>query len=125
MPFDQGRTSARPPRSAFDTYAELRDETGRSVADPSVEFGKLRGIGHMGHVREYSAREVARFLQTCGFAIHFLGYRHHKNKGGWKRKLLRVAYLLAPRQFHREIVIVARKISRPHRLSPLVPVLVA
>ena len=95
---------------------------GRSVADPSVEFGKLRGIGHMGHVREYSAREVARFLQTCGFAIHFLGYRHHKNKGGWKRKLLRVAYLLAPRQFHREIVIVARKISRPHRLSPLVPV---
>ena len=34
MPFDQGRTSARPPRTAFDTYAELRDETGRRVADP-------------------------------------------------------------------------------------------
>ena len=34
VPFDRGRTSARPPRSAFDTYAELRDETGRSVADP-------------------------------------------------------------------------------------------
>ena len=92
---------------------------GRSIADPSEEFGKLRSIGHMGHVREYSACELARFLKASGFAIQSIDYRYHKNKGGWKRKILRMAYLLAPRKFHREIVIVARKASAGPQLSPL------
>jgi SAM-dependent methyltransferase len=94
---------------------------GRSIADPLTEFGKLRNLGHMGHVREYSAREVARFLEASGFAVQSIDYRHHANVRGWKGKVLRIAYRLAPRGFRREIVIVARKVQVGPRLAPLVP----
>jgi SAM-dependent methyltransferase len=50
---------------------------GRSIADPFEEFGKLRAIGHMGHVREYSAREVARFLEASGFAVQSIDFRYY------------------------------------------------
>lgn len=95
---------------------------GRSVADPFEEFGKLRNVGHMGHVREYSAREVARFLEGSGFVVQSIDYRYHSNGQGWKRKLLRMAYRLAPGRFRREIVIVAHKAWAGPRLAPLVPV---
>jgi SAM-dependent methyltransferase len=95
---------------------------GRSVADPVQEFGKLRGIGHMGHVREYSAREVARFLESSGFALQSVSWRHYAwPTMGVKRRLLRLAYRLTPRRFHRDIVIVARKAVDGPRLVPLVP----
>jgi SAM-dependent methyltransferase len=94
---------------------------GRSIADPLEEFSKLRNLGHMGHVREYSAREVARFLEASGFAVQSIDYRYHANARGWKGKLLRIAYRLAPRRFRREIVIVARKAWAGPRLAPLVP----
>ncbi|QSI76845.1 class I SAM-dependent methyltransferase [Niveibacterium microcysteis] len=92
---------------------------GRSIADPAHEFGKLRTLGHMGHVREYSAREVVDFLQASGFAIDSLRYRFHANKRGRRAALLRIAYRLCPRRFHREIVIVARKQGDGPRLQPL------
>ena len=92
---------------------------GRSIADPVEEFGKLRNVGHMGHIREYSAREVARFLQVSGFAVHSIDYRYHANRRGWKGKLLRAAYRLAPPRFRREIVIIARKTGAGPRLAPL------
>jgi SAM-dependent methyltransferase len=42
---------------------------GRGLAfDPIREYGKLRSIGHMGHVREYTALEIRRFLESAGFA---------------------------------------------------------
>ena len=94
---------------------------GRSIADPVEEFGKLRGLGHMGHVREYSAREVAHFLEAFGFAVRSIDYRSHASQSGWKRRLLRMLYRLAPRRFRREIVVVARKASPGPRLAPLVP----
>ena len=94
---------------------------GRSIADPVEEYGKLRNVGHMGHVREYSAREVARFLQACGFAVQSIDYRYHASARSWKKKLLRMAYRLAPRRFRREIVVVARKAGAGLRLAPLVP----
>jgi hypothetical protein len=75
----------------------------------------------MGHVREYSAREVARFLEASGLAVQSIDYRYHANLRGRKGKLLRIAYRLAPRQFRREIVIVARKAKAGPRLAPLVP----
>lgn len=96
---------------------------GRSIADPHTEFGKLRGLGHMGHVREYSAREGARFLEAPGLAVQSVDYRYHANVRGWKGKALRIAYRLAPRRFRREIVIVARKAGDGLRLAPLVPTL--
>jgi SAM-dependent methyltransferase len=95
---------------------------GRSVADPLEEFGKLRSIGHMGHVREYSAREVTRFLQSSGLAVQSADYRHYLwPRMNLKRRLLSLAYRLTPRRFHRDIVIVARKAVDGPRLVPLVP----
>jgi len=94
---------------------------GRSVADPSAEFAKLRSVGHMGHVREYSAREVTRFLEASGLAVESVDYRYHANTRGRRGKLLRMAYRAAPRRFRREIVIVARKAAAGPRLQPLVP----
>jgi SAM-dependent methyltransferase len=42
---------------------------GRGLAfDPIREYGKLRTVGHMGHVREYTASEMRRFLAAAGFA---------------------------------------------------------
>ena len=94
---------------------------GRSIADPVEEFGRLRNLGHMGHVREYSAREVARFLEVSGFAVQSIDYRYHANGRGRKSRLLQMAYRLTPRRFQREIVIVARKAGGGPRLAPLVP----
>jgi hypothetical protein len=94
---------------------------GRSIADPLAEFSKLRTMGHMGHVREYSAREVARFLEASGFSVQSIDYRYHANVRGWRGKLLRIAYRLAPRRLRREIVIVARKARAGPRLAPLLP----
>lgn len=94
---------------------------GRSIADPTQEYGKLRSLGHMGHVREYSAREVARFLSASGLAVQSLDYRSDSAMRGWKRRLLQLAYRVSPRQFRREIVIVAAKDRVGPRLAPLVP----
>jgi SAM-dependent methyltransferase len=42
---------------------------GRGLAfDPIHEYGKLRTVGHMGHVREYTASEIRGFLGRAGFA---------------------------------------------------------
>lgn len=38
-------------------------------ADPVVEYGKLRSLGHMGHVREYTAAEMSAVLAHCGFVV--------------------------------------------------------
>lgn len=94
---------------------------GRSVADPATEYGKLRTLGHMGHVREYSAREVARFLGVSGFAVQSIAYRSDAIPRGIKRRLLHAAYWMVPRRFRREIVIVAVKVRDGPRLQPLVP----
>lgn len=94
---------------------------GRSVADPATEFGKLRTLGHMGHVREYSAREVARFLGASGFAVQSLTYRSDGIPRGLKRRLLHAAYRVLPARWRREIVIVAVKVREGPRLEPLVP----
>jgi hypothetical protein len=95
---------------------------GRSIADPVQEYGKLRSIGHMGHVREYSAREVQRFLAASGFTVQSIDYRSTGIPRGWKRKLLCFAYRVLPRRFRREIVIVARKVMPGPHLIPLVPI---
>jgi SAM-dependent methyltransferase len=38
-------------------------------ARPYREYSKLRTIGHMGHVREYTPREVREFLEAIGFRV--------------------------------------------------------
>ncbi|HEX6734036.1 MAG TPA: class I SAM-dependent methyltransferase [Azonexus sp.] len=95
---------------------------GRSIADPVLEFAKLRTLGHMGHVREYSAGEVSRFLEAAGLAVATVDYRYYPSPApGWKRRLLHCAYRVLPRRFRRDLVIVARKTGTGPRLAPLLP----
>jgi len=56
---------------------------GRGLAfDPIREYGKLRTIGHMGHVREYTASEMRRFLAAAGFAKVEVGMRATPSRRG-------------------------------------------
>lgn len=52
----------------------LRFALGRGLWDPLAEFGKLRRLGHMGHVREYARRDVIRLLAASGFAVRHAAY---------------------------------------------------
>jgi SAM-dependent methyltransferase len=44
-------------------------------ASPFEQYAKLESLGHMGHVREYTAREVTEFLGACGFTIRSCIFR--------------------------------------------------
>jgi len=92
---------------------------GKSIADPLTEFGKLRRLGHMGHVREYSAREVTRFVEGCGLRVETVDYRYQANHRSRRGRLLGLAYRLVSRRFHRDIVVIARKCADGPRLDPL------
>ena len=50
---------------------------GRTGPDVLHEWTKLSDIGHMGHVREYSMREVTDMLQHVGFEVVNRRYRRH------------------------------------------------
>ena len=55
------------------------------------QYEKLRTLGHMGHVREYTTREVVDFVERSGFRAESLVFR-----GGHGRGLVGVAERLAP-----------------------------
>src|SRR5262245_62268260 len=56
---------------------------GRGLAfDPIREYGKLRTVGHMGHVREYTASEIHRFLEGAGFATVGVAMRATPSRRG-------------------------------------------
>jgi SAM-dependent methyltransferase len=56
---------------------------GRGLAfDPIREYGKLRTVGHMGHVREYTASEIRRFLEGAGFTTIEVGMRATPSRRG-------------------------------------------
>lgn len=94
---------------------------GRSVADPWQEFGKLRTLGHMGHVREYSMREVRRFLEASGWHVEWTGTRYSGRTEGARRRLLSLAFGVLPSWLGRDLVLVARRGSPAPRLRPVVP----
>jgi len=80
----------------------LRGRTGPSVVG---EWGKLARLGHMGHVREYSAREMKEVLEYAGFRIETCLFR--EGIGG--RWLLRDLLLKLRPSLASELVIVCRK----------------
>ena len=53
------------------------------------QYEKLRRLGHMGHVREYTSREVRDFLARSGFAVAKIIFRggHGKGPVGWAERL--------------------------------------
>lgn len=69
---------------------------GRGFDNPYEQFRKLETIGHMGHVREYSVKQVKDFLENTGFKVHKVDrISHLPLKGMWRpfnliRKVLRV-----------------------------------
>lgn len=62
---------------------------GRGIGSAYQEFEKLRLLGHMGHVREYSSRDLREFLRNTGFDIIKLQYQFYDRAGrGLKTYLL-------------------------------------
>jgi SAM-dependent methyltransferase len=55
------------------------------------QYEKLRTLGHMGHVREYTTRETVDFLERIGFIVETLVFR-----GGHGRGPVGLAERLAP-----------------------------
>jgi SAM-dependent methyltransferase len=91
---------------------------GRGFNDPVQEFGKLRAIGHMGHVREYSRREVRSFLSASGFAVR----QHELKQYNYPRNLFGIASLPLLKVvpiFRGYQVVLARKTGACPGLVPL------
>jgi SAM-dependent methyltransferase len=56
----------------------LRIATGRTGPSLVDEWRKLNDLGHMGHVREYSARELAELFDHCDLDISDVIFRRHQ-----------------------------------------------
>lgn len=69
----------------------LRNQGHAVSAGVYEQYEKLETIGHMGHVREYTTREVADFLDHIGFRIDRVVFR-----GGHGRGLVGIAERLLP-----------------------------
>jgi SAM-dependent methyltransferase len=93
--------------------------TGRSIAEPLAEFGRLRGLGHMGHVREYSNSEMRRILGVHGFAAVRTRFDHYYYPPTLRGLTARLVFALLPRRFRTFQSIVARKKRAGPRLRPL------
>lgn len=92
---------------------------GRGFNDPLAEFAKLRGVGHMGHIREYSAREVRRLLGYAGFAVHGLEFEHYHYPPGKRGLATRLVFAMLPRCLRSFQIVVATKQRPGPGLSPL------
>jgi len=69
----------------------LRDQGHAVSAGVYRQYEKLETLGHMGHVREYTTREVSDFLTRIGFRVEKIIYR-----GGHGRGVVGLAERLAP-----------------------------
>lgn len=57
---------------------------GKGFDDPYEQFKRLEDIGHMGHVREYTGKQVKKFLLNTGFQSKSLQFKSFdKLKGSW------------------------------------------
>ena len=85
----------------------------RTGPDPVAEWRKLSEIGHMGHVREYSVRELHDVLGACGLYVDQYFFRRQSSFHGTTRSRIRdTAQILAAKlipSLGDEIVLVARK----------------
>ena len=77
--------------------------------DPVAEYEKLEQLGHMGHCRIYSRRELRRLLEHVGLRVEAVDYHGPvRARRGWPDRLL---YRIHPHKerFRREIYIVGSK----------------
>src|SRR5690606_35036297 len=83
----------------------------KTNGDVYSEYMKLEKLGHMGHVREYTPKEMVIFLQKCGFSVKAIIYRGGPNyKSTWKNVLARLVVKIAP-HLSNYFTIVAVKLS--------------
>jgi SAM-dependent methyltransferase len=86
---------------------------GRTGPAPVHEWGKLASIGHMGHVREYSVREVSEVLAEVGLTVERVVYRRKREHPYSLRNAVRLAVkdfaFGAFPALGEEIVVVARR----------------
>ena len=69
-------------RSLRGLRALLLGHRGHTVSGGVFEqYEKIQTLGHMGHVREYTAREAGEFLERIGFRIEKVVYRGGHGKG--------------------------------------------
>jgi 2-polyprenyl-3-methyl-5-hydroxy-6-metoxy-1,4-benzoquinol methylase len=73
----------------------LRNRCYSCESDPYDEFSELEGLGHMGHVREYTTREITEFLGRIGFEVREIVFRGTFGKP-WADALCRLASPLRP-----------------------------
>lgn len=52
---------------------------GRSFNDALGELKKVESTGYMGHIREYSNREIKKILESCGYEIKEVYFKKYTN----------------------------------------------
>ena|SRR5215813_4884351 len=88
---------------------------GRTGPSPVAEWRKLSDLGHMGHVREYSFRELQEVLEACRLRVDRYFWRRRTSYQRTARSRIRdieqiVATGLVP-SLGDEIVVVARSVG--------------
>jgi len=73
----------------------LRNRATSCAEDIHGEYEKLRKFGHMGHVREYTTREVCEFLDLVGFRVERMIFRGNFG-AGWMTQAARLVTELRP-----------------------------
>ncbi len=81
----------------------FRQQAAVQAPDVYGEYAKLERLGHMGHVREYTPREVTTFLGQAGFRVEALIFR-----GEYPTRTGRLVCRLFP-SMRPGITVVARK----------------
>lgn len=83
---------------------------GRGIRKPYVQFNSLRTLGHMGHVREYSVKEVKVFLENTGYQPLYVKYKAYKYyiKGIWG-KIANLSYIFTPPCLYPYFIIISEK----------------
>ena len=64
----------------------LRDRAYSCLPGVYEQYDKLRTLGHMGHVREYTATEVVEFLKHVGFRVEEVVFRG--TFPSWRKRLI-------------------------------------
>ncbi len=91
---------------------------GMSINDAYDEFEKLYKYGYIGHFREYSTREIKKFLEKTDFYIKEISYQNYYSffkYPGFKNSLMRLGGLIIDLlmiinpYWRRHQIVVARK----------------
>ena len=88
----------------------LHNQGHASSAGVYRQYDKLRTLGHMGHVREYTTYEVCEFLERIGFEVEELVFRGGHGRGAVG---LLERWLPAWRPFFTVVAQVPKGVSRP------------